>query len=259
MLINSEEYRAMFEVEEKLWWYKILHEKVISEINSFSKGNKQIKILDAGCGTGGLLMKLQSAGYQNIQGFDFNDDAVVFSKSRGLNVQKMDITNLQGVFEKGSFDVIVSDDVFYQFEDEVIEKTISSIVDILKPNGIFITNNNAFEIFRGTHDIAVGSKKRFVLKDFQSYLSKIKAVSISTHHYWSLFLSPLILVVRLVQKLKLKLDLVDLENIKSDVEMPSEFMNNLFYNICRTESKILKNSPFGSSLFLVIKKKGINN
>ncbi len=254
MLINSEEYRAMFEVEEKLWWYKILHEKVISDINSFANGNKGIKILDAGCGTGGHLLKLQAAGYKNIQGFDFNDYAVEFSKSRGLNVQKLDITNLSGVFEKQSFDIIVSNDVLYQFDDSVIEKTIYSIVDILKPNGVFITNNNAFEIFRGTHDIAVGSKKRFVLKDFQDYLSNIKDVSISKYHYWSLLLSPLILAVRLVQKLKLKLNLVDLENIKSDVEMPSEFMNNLFYNICRIEGKILKKSPFGSSLFLVIKK-----
>ena len=78
MLINSEEYRAMFEVEEKLWWYKILHEKVIAEINSFSKGNKQIKILDAGCGTGGFLLKLQSAGYQYFFVFDFNYFWVVF-------------------------------------------------------------------------------------------------------------------------------------------------------------------------------------
>ncbi len=254
MLINSKEYRAMFEVEEKLWWYKILHEKVIGEINSFANGNKEINILDAGCGTGGLLLKLQDAGYQNIQGFDYNDDAVAFSKSRGLNVQKLDITNLQGVFAKESFDVLVSNDVLYQFDDDVIEKTISSIVDILKPNGVFITNNNAFEIFRGTHDIAVGSKKRFVLKDFKCYLFKIRKASILKHHYWSLFLSPLILVVRLLQKLELKLNLVDLENIKSDVEMPSEFMNNLFYNICKTEAKVFKNSPFGSSLFLVIKK-----
>jgi hypothetical protein len=146
------------------------------------------------------------------------------------------------------------DDVLYQFEEEVIEKTISSITDILKPNGVFITNNNAFEIFRGTHDIAVGSKKRFVLKDFRAYLFKAEDVSILKHHYWSLFLSPLILVVRLVQKFKLKLNLVNLGNIKSDVEMPSEFMNNFFYNICRIEGKILKKSPFGSSLFLVIKK-----
>jgi SAM-dependent methyltransferase len=254
MLINREEYRSMFEVEEKLWWYKILHEKVIAEIDSFAKGNKEIKILDAGCGTGGLLLKLQSTDYQNIQGFDYNDDAVAFSKSRGLNVQKLDITNLQGVFEKESFDVIISDDVLYQFKDEVIENTISSIVDILKPNGVFITNNNAFEIFRGTHDIAVGSKKRFVLKDFKAYLFKRKYVSISKHHYWSLLLSPLILAVRLIQKLRLKLNLVDLENIKSDLEMPSEFMNTLFYTICKTEGKIFKKSPFGSSLFLVIKK-----
>ncbi len=32
----------MFEVEEKLWWYKILHEKVIAEINSFANGISRI-------------------------------------------------------------------------------------------------------------------------------------------------------------------------------------------------------------------------
>jgi SAM-dependent methyltransferase len=244
----------MYEVEENLWWYKVLHEKVISEVNSFSKGNKQINILDAGCGTGGLLAKLQNAGYNDTRGFDFNDEAVAFSKSRGLNVQKLDITNLQGVFPKDSFDIVISDDVLYQFDELIIQKTIQSIIEILKPGGVFITNNNAFEIFRGTHDIAVGSKKRFVLKDFKSYISKVEQASIIQNHYWSLFLSPLILAVRLIQKLQLKLNLVDLKNIKSDVEMPSEFMNNLFYNICKFENNILKKSPFGSSLFLVIKK-----
>jgi SAM-dependent methyltransferase len=254
MLINSEEYAAMFEVEERLWWYRSLHKKVIAEIDSFSNGNKQVKILDAGCGTGGLLVKLQTAGYENVQGFDYNDDAVKFSMKRGLNVRKLDITKLQAVFDSNSFDIIVSDDVLYQFDDDVIESTIASIIGLLKPGGIFITNNNAFEVFRGTHDIAVGSKKRFVLKDFDTYLASIKGASISEHYYWSLLLSPLVLAVRLIQKLKLKLNLVDLKTIKSDVEMPSEFMNNLFYSICEFESRIFKKSPFGSSLFLVIKK-----
>lgn len=254
MLINSEEYRSMFEVEGKLWWYKILHEKVLVEVIRISKGTKDFKILDAGCGTGGLLLKLQNEGFQNIQGFDFNNDAVDFSTNRGLNVQKLDITNLNSEFDQESFDIVVSNDVLYQFDDLVIDQTISSLLNLVKLGGYLITNNNAFEIFRGTHDIAVGSKKRFVLNDFTAILQKYKNARIVKYTYWSLFLSPLILMVRLVQQLKLKFGLVDLDNIKSDVELPSDFMNNLFYKVCKIEDKYLKKAPFGSSLFLVIQK-----
>ena len=254
MLINSEEYRYMYEVEEKMWWYKILHEKVIAEVVAFSKNDKSIRILDAGCGTGGLMLRLKKAGFTNVSGFDFNDDAVAFSQGRGHDVQKLDITNLDGKLLLNTFDIIISDDVIYQFDEATIQKTIGDLLNLLKPGGIFITNNNAFEAFRGIHDIAVGSQKRFILADFKKYLTAFPFAKIKKTTYWSLLLSPLILAVRQFQKLKLKLNLVDLENIKSDVEMPSNFINKLFFNIVKFESKIISKSPFGSSLFLVISK-----
>ncbi|MCP9770913.1 class I SAM-dependent methyltransferase [Lacihabitans sp. LS3-19] len=254
MLLNSEEYAAMFNVEENLWWYKILHERVLIEVNAFAKNDKSIKILDAGCGTGGLMLKLKNQGFESVCGFDFNDDAVEFSNSRNLDVTKKDITDLNGAYPIASFDIIISDDVLYQFDDITIQETISGIGKFLKPGGIFITNNQAFPIFSGTHDIAVGAKKRFVLSDFQGYLKESPDLKIAKSTYWSLMLSPLILAVRLIQKIKLKMGLVNMDNIKSDVAMPSNFINQIFFSICNLERKILPKSPFGSSLFLVIKK-----
>ena len=32
MLSSREEYQMMYDSEEKLWWYKILHEKILNEI-----------------------------------------------------------------------------------------------------------------------------------------------------------------------------------------------------------------------------------
>ena len=69
MLINSSEYEKMYQTEEKLWWYKILHEKVLEVIILFFQENKSIKILDAGCGTGGMLEILKKNDYINIQEF----------------------------------------------------------------------------------------------------------------------------------------------------------------------------------------------
>jgi SAM-dependent methyltransferase len=254
MLLNSEEYAAMFNVEENLWWYKTLHERVLKEVGFFAKNDKSIKILDAGCGTGGLMLKLKKQGFENVSGFDFSADAVGFSQMRHLNVTKEDITHLKGTYSEASFDVIISGDVLYQFDDSTIQSTIFEIGKLLKPGGVFITNNQAFSIFKGTHDIAVGAQKRFILSDFQRYLKATSGLKIVKSTYWPLLLSPLILAVRLIQKFKLKLNLVNMHKIKSDVGMPSDFVNHIFFFICSLERRLLPKSPFGSSLFLVIKK-----
>jgi SAM-dependent methyltransferase len=254
VLINYQEYQAMFEVEDQMWWYKTLHERVISEIKTYSKDYKKLKILDAGCGTGGLLTKLKNEGIEDIEGFDYNEDAVEFAQSRGIKVTRQDIAGFAHNYSAGSFDVIVSDDVLYQFEDKELVSALKDIYTVLKPGGIFITNNNAFAVFGGIHDIAVGSKRRFVKRDFDAFLGGIKGFSIQKYTYWSLFLSPMILGVRLLQKLQLKLGLVKLEEVKSDVSMPSEKVNNILYSVCKTERSLLKKSSFGSSLFMVIRK-----
>ncbi len=254
MLINYEEYRMMYEAEEKLWWYRILHEKVLKEIQKRFHENKQIKILDAGCGTGGLMSFLIKHGYHNTQGFDYSPDAVSFCKERNLNVQQTDITNFDNVFVMETFDVIVNDDVVYQFDNLTITKIFHTFQLILKLDGIIITNNNAFNIFYGTHDIAVGGKQRFKLSDFKDIFLNLN-LKIIYHTYWSLLLSPLILLVRLFQQLQLKLNLIDVNKIKSDVSVPSGFINTLFYRVVKFEERFFKKGFFGSSLFLVLRKK----
>ncbi len=254
MLINYDEYRMMYEAEEKLWWYRILHEKVLKEIQNRFHENKQIKILDAGCGTGGLMSFLIKHGYENIQGFDYSEDAVSFCKERNLDVQQTDITNFEDKFATNSFDVIVNDDVVYQFDNSTITNIFHTFQSILKVDGIIITNNNAFNVFYGTHDIAVGGNQRFKLSDFEKFLKNLP-LKIIYHTYWSVLLSPLILGVRLVQQIQLKLNLIDLKSIKSDVTVPADFVNNFFYQVVKLEEKLFKKGFFGSSLFLVLRKK----
>lgn len=253
MLINYEEYNVMYEAEEKLWWYKILHEKVLKEVQNKFGENMQIKILDAGCGTGGLMSFLINNGYKNIQGFDYSEDAVSFCKERNLSVQQIDITNFDDVFENEIFDVIINNDVVYQFENLMIKKIFSTFQNKLNSDGILITNNNAFKIFYGTHDIAVGGKQRFSLSDFEDILKEV-SLKIVYYSYWTWVLSPLILSVRLLQQLQLKLNLIDLKKIKSDVDVPSDFINNFLYRIVKIEEMLLKKGFFGSSLFMVLKK-----
>jgi SAM-dependent methyltransferase len=250
---SEEEFRIMYEAEEKLWWYRILHEKILAEIYNKFDTNKDITILDIGCGTGGLLSFLRQNNYLNLQGIDYSDNSIHFSKSRNLNVQKLNINELSIAFQNQKFDVIICNDVFYCLDKEQIINALHSISVLLKPNGIFLSNNNALNIFYGTHDIAVGGRWRFKLKDFQEFTVK-SSLEIQYYSYWTWVLSPLVLIVRILQQIQLKLGLINTSKLVSDVKIPPIFLNEMFYRIVKMEEKILGRGFFGSSLFLKMER-----
>jgi SAM-dependent methyltransferase len=252
-MLNSseEEFRMMYEAEEKLWWYRVLHEKILSEIQAKYASQKDISILDIGCGTGGLLAFLRQNNYPNLQGIDYSDNSIHFSKLRNLNVRKHSIDDVLTVFQKQKFDVIICNDVFYCLDKIQIISALQNIGTLLKPNGIFLSNNNAFNIFYGTHDIAVGGKWRFTHKNFQEFIAKT-SLKIQYYSYWTWILSPLVLAIRISQQIQLKLGLINTSKLVSDVSIPPKWLNETFYKIVKLEEKILKRGFFGSSLFLRI-------
>ncbi len=253
MLANSREYSAMHAAEESHWWYASLHRKVWEQMERLNP--ETIHVLDAGCGTGGFLLKCKEKNIRHAQGFDFNDDAVAFSKSRGLDVKKANILKLTELYPASCFDVVVCNDVLYQFEKDEIIQILLQIQKILKPGGIFISNNQAFEVFRGTHDLAVGSKIRFTKADFTEYLEIVNKLEIDDWHYWSYYLSPFIAAVRFVQRIQLRIGWVKPSDARSDVKQVPKWLNKILFNFVNWEEKLNPNAPFGSSLFLVLKRK----
>ncbi len=254
-MLNSskEEFRMMYEAEEKLWWYRILHEKILVEIQQKFSFRKDLSILDIGCGTGGLLHYLHTKKFTNLRGIDYSEHSISFSRTRKLNVQKANIDDILDLFEAQQFDVIICNDVFYCLDKNQIISALQNISVLLKPCGILLSNNNSFNIFYGTHDIAVGGKMRFRVKDFQEFTAKTP-LKIQYYSYWTWMLSPLVLAIRISQQIRLKLGLIDTSKLVSDVSVPPDFLNKLFYNIVKFEERILKSGFFGSSLFLSIKK-----
>ena len=140
MISNEAEYQKMALVEDHHWWYQALHRLVLSSIQQYFPDNKEIKIVDAGCGTGGLLEFLKKSQYQNIPGFDLSQHAVKICRERGLDVVQRKIQHIKKHYCDHSLDVIISCDVLYFLSLQEREKLISDCFDLLKENGLLIIN-----------------------------------------------------------------------------------------------------------------------
>ncbi|QDK78208.1 class I SAM-dependent methyltransferase [Spirosoma sp. KCTC 42546] len=253
MIGRSEEYAKMFQLEGQLWWYRSLHERVEQALQTQFGSRRDIRILDAGCGTGGMLDFLRHKGYTILQGIDGSADAVEFCHERGFSVTLLDLTKLASFEPEVQYDVIICNDVFCYFTEADLPPLLSALRHRLKSNGILVSNNNAFSVFEGQHDIAVGIIRRFVLADFE-YLLPQAGLIINYATYWSFVLSPVILLIRQWQRLQLKLGWQKPEDAKSDVYLPSAWINETLYHIAKTEQKLLSRTPFGSSLFIIVGK-----
>ncbi|QJD79377.1 class I SAM-dependent DNA methyltransferase [Spirosoma rhododendri] len=248
MIGLTDEYEKMFQVERKLWWYRQLHERVADVLIRRFGNRRDIRILDAGCGTGGLLSYLHERGYTSLTGIDGSPDAVAFCHERNLNVSLMNLNDLAGQPAANLYDAVICNDVFCYIAPAGLPSLLIQLARRLEPGGMFISNNNAFDVFRGQHDLAVGSERRFVRADLEP-LFPGAGLRLGQSTYWSLVLSVPILLVRLWQRLQLRLGRTP-DAAQSDVYLPTHWVNETLYHVARVENRLLPRTPFGSSLFL---------
>jgi SAM-dependent methyltransferase len=249
MIGKQYEYDAMAKCEKELWWYRCLHDLTLRTIERVV--GKDATILDAGCGTGGMLIHLQSNGFTNLSGFDLSPDAIEHCVEKGcLNVQLLDILKSDTTYSPGSFDVIVSHDILCLLQEGDDKVAFCKLVSLLKPGGILMMNLPAGRFFKGTHDFAVGIRKRYSKKSIRD-LAVNANVEIRQHH-WPFILSPLIFSLRLFQRGKLLFG--RRTHYKSDVRMPHPILNNLFYKLTSIDNRI-GFTTWGSSIFVTMKKR----
>jgi predicted TPR repeat methyltransferase len=238
------EYDNMYTNEMKHWWYVTLHNLILKIIKQHFGSNKQISILDAGCGTGGFLAKLK--GYSIIEGFDFSENAIQYCHQRGL--EQCYIQDLNSWQTTKKYDVIVSSDVLYHkniIDDQLI---LNRFYDALNPGGILILNLPAFELLKRKHDIVVETKKRYTKRSVTNLFlhSKFQEINIT-------YRLPFFFFVVLFQKFFEKIRSTETSDIGS---VPS-WMNHLLIAILHLENKLLLlnlKAPFGTSVLCVLKK-----
>ena len=245
--MDIKEYYRLAKVEDSHWWYRSVHRLVIGEIKkglAFLKRPGLIKVLDAGCGTGGLTEKLAKFGF--TVGIDISDLALGLKSHLRAKYINGSINNLP--FSDKSFNLITCISVFYhrRVSDS---KAAAEIFRVLKGGGRAIFIMPAFQWAFSGHDQFVHAARRYNISEAIALWKNVGFAVIEIRYVFGI-LFPEFVFKRLLDKMGVT------GNRVSDLQELPGWLNGVFELMCRFENWLSKwiRLPFGSSIYIVVQK-----
>ncbi len=246
--MKTEEYAAMYAVEDTHWWYTGMRRLAAALLRPRLRARiGKLDILDAGCGTGGNSAFLQQ--YGRVWGIDAVSDALQFARRRpGLSLAQASVDRLP--FPDGSFDLVISNDVLCHLFVSDDQKAVAEFARVLRPGGVLYLQLPAFDRLRSHHDAAVFTKHRYTRDELRQMLTA-GGFERGRVTYANALLFPLAAAWRAVHKLG-----SPEEAERSDVRPVQPLVNSVMRTILSLEAPILwrRTLPFGLSVIGVAQK-----
>jgi SAM-dependent methyltransferase len=244
---RTDEHEAMYRSETVLWWYVALREYVLDWLHLTERTPRPVlTMLDAGCGTGGMLARL--ATYGTAVGIDLAPYAVRTAHDRrGCIAVRGSLTALP--FPDDHFDAAVSLDVISDAGVDVEAAALDELYRVLKSGGRLLLNLPAFVSLAGEHDIAVRTARRYTTREARALVERHGFI-VERCSYWNMALTPAVWLVRRLSRRKP----LDAASAHSDITPPAAPVNRTLLGLMRLERRVLHHLPhlpFGSSLLLL--------
>jgi SAM-dependent methyltransferase len=195
--VNPEEYAVMYHVENVHWWYLGMARITQAVLNRWYAPGTDLRILDAGCGTG-AVMTSYLADYGQVTGFDFAGEALSFCRLR--QAERLARGSVMDVpFADGSFDLVVSFDVLCEraVPDDVA--ALREFARVLVPGGRVLLRLPACNWLRGQHDEAVHIRHRYTRGEIAVCLCTA-GFSVEHLSYANMLLFPVALAKRMAER-----------------------------------------------------------
>ena len=237
----------MFAVEDRHWWYVGVRREVERWLDGLAAlPGRRLRVLDAGCGTGGLLANLETPAWK--AGLEISSQGIRLARTRrGAALVQGSVSALP--FADGSFDAVVSIDVLCHAGVEE-RLAIGEAARVLRPGGRLLVQVPAFDWLRGEHDAAVWTKRRYRSSEIAGFLAGA-GLSARRVGYRNTLLFPFAAIPRLLRRgRKVR------EASRSDVRPVSRPLNALLSGILAAERRLRVALPFGLSVFVVGEKSG---
>jgi SAM-dependent methyltransferase len=192
--VERSEYEKLDEVEDRMWWFAALHGNLLMLAARLPIETAKRPILDAGCGTGGLLLRLGRRYPEAVVlGLDLDPLACARAAAKSAcpvcagSISELPFADdaLAAIF---SADVLCHEgvnerDALRQFHRCLVEK------------GWLILNLPAYRWMLSRHDAAVANTRRYTVSGLRRLLhtAGFRPVFLS---YWNALLFPLMVITR---------------------------------------------------------------
>jgi SAM-dependent methyltransferase len=239
----------MYNLETEYWWFRNLHDMLTDMLRKHIREGDSL--LDAGCGTGGFLLRLRELS-ACCYGFDLSPDAARYWHERGV----ADVTGVASINEipypDAHFDAVLSVDIL-ECDGVHDHQAYGELARVTKPGGHVIVVVPAYQwMMTEGHHQAVHAVRRYNRHSIRALAAgapvKVERV---THGFAALF--PIIASTRLIHRWRERRGPVPVE---SELQPLSPLVNGALYAITNIERHLLRvvDMPFGSSLMMVARR-----
>lgn len=156
---------------------KLSTDFLISEICNHSPN----RVLELGCGTGATLISLASQNIPEIYGVDISASQIEIAQERVQYCSLEDKIHLNLLNQTGnlnfsddSFDIVYAESVLAILTDGDLINMMKEVKRVLKPNGIFLSNDAIWKI--GVPKEVINKVNTRTLKDFGLIQSSAKLI-----------------------------------------------------------------------------------
>lgn len=245
-MLDRAEYDKLDRAEDRMWWFAALHANVLMLCRCFAPAVGSGAVLDAGCGTGGLLARLATAcpGAASV-GLDLDPGACASAAAK--TGRPLCAGSVQALpFADAAFAIVLSADVLcHAGVDE--RAALVQFRRVLRDDGFLIVNLPAYRWMMSRHDVAVRNVRRYTRRGVARLLDAA-GFRLLFASYWNMLLFPMMVLTRKV---------LPAGDSGSDVRLYPAPVDVLCRAATRLETALLRarlRLPFGGSVIAVAAK-----
>ena len=186
--MDKAEYALMDAHEGGMWWYRALHARIAAAL-----GAAPGRLLDAGCGTGGLLAALRHSGLSTLVGIEY--DAGAAHRAAAKSAAAVAVGSVNALpFADAAFDAAIAADVLCHRAVDP-PTALAELRRVLRPGGHLVVNMPAFAWLASAHDLRVHNARRMSAPEVRRMLEAAGFEAVATR-YWNFLLLPLMVAQR---------------------------------------------------------------
>jgi 2-polyprenyl-3-methyl-5-hydroxy-6-metoxy-1,4-benzoquinol methylase len=232
--------KAMIAVEKEHPWYQARLNFVNALLNHSNPSNT--RILDFGCGSGGVLRECITMGFLNVKGMDTSTECIESARARGITCELLtrDLPALEN-----EYDFILCLDVLEHLEND--QAYLELFKSGLHENGKILITVPAHSFLWSPHDVFNHHFRRYSRKSLIR-LAEGSGLKIDNIRYWNSTLFPIFLVIRPLSRFLKR-------NGASEFKLPPRFFRPVILSLLNFEAKSITmgNVP-GVSLVAILSK-----